>query len=47
MTRLPRRTVPALLVALLGAVGVAVGAALEGRLDLSGLGTGLRDRDPR
>lgn len=34
-------------VALLGAVGVAVGAALEGRLDLSGLGTGLRDRDPR
>ena len=34
-------------VALLGAVGVAVGAALEGRLDLSGLGTGLRDREPR
>lgn len=34
-------------VALLGAVGVAVGAALEGRLDLSGLSTGLRDREPR
>ena len=34
-------------VALLGAIGAAVGAALEGRLDLSGLGTGLRDREPR
>ena len=34
-------------VALLGVIGAAVGAALEGRLDLSGLGTGLRDREPR
>jgi hypothetical protein len=34
-------------VALLGVIGAAVGAALEGRLDLSGLGTSLRDREPR
>ena len=34
-------------VALLGAVGAVVGSVLEGRLDLSGLGSGLRDREPR
>jgi hypothetical protein len=34
-------------VALLGAVGAGVGSALEGRLDLSGLGRGLWDREPR
>ena len=34
-------------VALLGVVGAVVGAAVEGRLDLSGLGSGLRDREPR
>ncbi len=34
-------------VALLGAVGAAVGSALDGRLDLSGLGSGFRDREPR
>lgn len=34
-------------VALLGAVGAVVGSALEGRLDLSSLGSGLRDREPR
>jgi hypothetical protein len=34
-------------VALLGAIGAVVGSALEGRLDLSGLGSGLRDRESR
>jgi hypothetical protein len=34
-------------VALLGAVGAAVGLALEGRLDLSRLGSGLQDRESR
>jgi hypothetical protein len=34
-------------VALLGAIGAVVGAALEGRLDLSGLASGLRGRESR
>ena len=33
-------------VALLGVVGAAVGAVVDGRLDLSTLG-GLREREPR
>ena len=34
-------------VALLGALGAVVGAVVEGRLDVRGLGSGLRDREPR
>ena len=34
-------------VALLGALGAVVGSVIDGRLDLSALGSGLRDREPR